>query len=597
MTRFLRTLSRLSFLLLAVVLIHSCNGCGKPAAPTVDFKNNDNTLRVRLPSEPDRLSPFLTVSAYSRPIYQEIFLPLLEYNDQTFEPTPALAVGRPVTEDITEGPNAGGVNYTYELNQYATFSDGKPVRVADVIFSFKLLFNLNITETAPHRGSYTAVADVVPSPDNPRKFTVIAKEKYILAEDSYSGTNIYPEHVFDPEGLMAGYTLADMIAKGETLAEEAPMKAFAEQFRSAPFARDGSKLIGTGPYLLREWVDGDYISMVRDPNWWADKVPGGHPHLHAYPDSVVFRIIPDQATASSALRNEIVDVAPALDANTFVELRENEFLKERYDFLTTKTFSFFYVAMNNKNPLLEDKRVRRALAHVLDVQIIIDAAYAGLAEPVPGPVSPAKAHANKDLPLIKKDLEKAKTLLTEAGWEDTNGNGIRDKMIDGKLVEMEMEYMVTPGSIFASTLSEVMKDGASQVGVAITIVPREPRVMMGEDVARREYALFGYGAGGNHLLDDFTQLWHTSSNTPRGGNRWQFGNAETDALIEQINATMDATKRHELYQEFQRIVYEEQPIIFLFSPMERVVVSKRWEGNASQLLPNYQLRDFKLIKK
>ena len=316
-----------------------------------------------------------------------------------------------------------------------------------------------------------------------------------------------------------------------------------------------------------------------------------------YGNFVFLRPLADQATATNALRNEIVDVAPALDANTFVELRENDFLKERYEFLTTKTFSFFYVAMNNKNPLLEDKRVRRALAHVLDVQIIIDAAYAGLAVPVPGPVSPAKAHANKDLPLIKKDIEKAKALLTEAGWEDSNGNGTRDKMIDGKLVEMEMEYMVTPGSIFASTLSEVMKDGASQVGVAITIVPREPRVMMGEDVARREYALFGYGAGGNHLLDDFTQLWHTSSNTPRGSNRWQFGNAETDALIEQINSTMDPAKRHELYQEFQRIVYEEQPIIFLFSPMERVVVSKRWEGNASQLLPNYQLRDFKLIKK
>jgi peptide/nickel transport system substrate-binding protein len=336
--------------------------------------------------------------------------------------------------------------------------------------------------------------------------------------------------------------------------------------------------------------------MKRDPNWWADKVPGGHPHLHAYPDSVVFKVISDQTTATNALRSELVDVAPALDANTFIELKENDYLKERFDFLTTETFSFFFVAMNNKHPMLEDKRVRRAMAHLLDVQTIIDRVYAGLAVPVAGPVSPAKAHVNKDLALIEKDIEKAKALLVEAGWEDTNGNGTRDKMIDGELTEMEMEYIVTPGSKFAATLSELLKDGANQVGISIDIITREPRVMIQEDLANRDYFMYGYGAGGNQLLDDFTQLWHTSSNSPRGSNRWQFGNAETDALIDEINETMDVKKRTELYREFQQIIYDEQPLIFLFAPQERVVVSKRFEGNASRLLPNYRLRDFKLVE-
>lgn len=594
MNRFLNLLS--SILLLAIVgLFTACPG-GDPPPTGPEFKNTDNTVRLRLAVAPDRLSPFLTTSAYARPVYEQIMLPLLEYDDKTYEPTPALAKSRPEIEEITEGPYAGGVKYTYELYDNATFSDGEPVTAEDVIFSFKLLFNYNITESAPHRGSYLAVADVVPDPSNNKKFTVIAKEKYILGEDSYSGTNIYPEHVFDPEGLMANYALSDLIGNGETLAEEAPLQQFAETFRSAPYSRDGSKLIGSGPYLLREWVDGDYISMARDPNWWADDVPGGHPTLHAYPDSVVFKIISDQTTAANALRNEIVDVAPSLDANTFVELKENEFLKERYDFLTTNTFSFYFVAMNNKHPMLSDKRVRRALAHLLDVQTIIDRLYAGYAVPVAGPVSPLKAHVNKDLSLIEQDIEKAKTLLTEAGWEDTNGNGLRDKVINGELTEMEMEYLVTPGSKFAGTLSELMKDGAEQVGIAITLVPREARVMLGEDVAQRNYAMFGYGAGGNQLLDDFMQLWHTSSNVPRGGNRSQFGNAETDALIEKINETMDPDERHQLYQEFQEIIYDEQPLIFLFSPLERVIVSKRFEGNASQLLPNYRLRDFKLVE-
>lgn len=599
MNRFLNCLSLGLVTLCFLFLYTSCDdeqptgGTDGGLAEGVTFKNNDNTIRIRLVAEPDRLSPFLTTSGYARPIYEQIFLPLLEHNKGTLNFEPALATARPEIEEITEGPNAGGVKYTYELFEGATFHDGQPVTVEDVIFSFKIPFNLNITEAAPFRPSYGAVTDIVADPDNPRRFTVITNQKYILAEDTYNTTGVYPKHVFDPDGLMDAYSYAQLKNNGEALASEAALQQFADQFRSAEFSRSPDKLIGSGPYRLTGWEEGRHITMSRVANWWADEID--HPVLEAHPDSLVFKIITDQATAVTAVKSEEVDLARTLDALALVDLRANEFMQQHYDMETPSTFNTYFVALNNREPRLTDKRVRRALAHVVDVQEIIDQAFAGSATRLVGPISPKKPGYNQSLQLIERDYEKANELLSEAGWEDTNDNGIRDKVVDGELLELELEYLYVPGGQFGETMAKLMKDGAARVGVGITLVARDMRTLLGQDAASRNYQMYGGGAGGYHQPDDLMALWHTSGNTPRGQNRWQFGNAETDALIEEINQTLDEEKRNELYRQFQEIVYEEQPIIFLFAPQERMVISKRFtNAKAYEVLPNYNVREWKL---
>ncbi|MEL6656850.1 MAG: ABC transporter substrate-binding protein [Bacteroidota bacterium] len=590
MNKFLNYLG-LGLVLLCFTL--ALTSCGGPEPEESTFKYTDNTVRVRLAAEPDRLSPFLTTSGYARPIYEQIFLPLLEYNKGTFAFTPALAKARPTIEEITEGPNAGGIKYTYELYDGATFQDGQPVTVEDVIFTFKIFFNYNIAEAAPFRPGYSALADVVADPDNPLRFSIISNEKYILAEDTYSNTGIYPKHIFDPAGLMDAYSFAQLKTEGEALVEEPALQQFAEQFRSAEFSRSPEKLIGAGPYRLTGWEDGQYITLTRVDNWWADAV--NHPVLEANPDSIVFKIIKEQATAVNALRSEEVDLVRTIDAQNLGELKENEFLQQTYNFHTPSTFNYYFVALNNKEPRLSDKRVRRALAHVIDVQEVIDQAFAGLAARQVGPISPKKASYNKDLQLIERDYDKAAALLSEAGWEDTDGNGIRDKEVDGERMELDFAYLYIPGGQFGETMAQLIKDGASRIGVNISLEARDIRTLLGQDVANREYDMYGAGAGGYHMPDDLMALWHTSGNVPRGQNRWQFGNEETDALIEKINQTLDAEERNALYREFQEIVYDEQPLIFLFAPLERMAISKRFENaNAYEVLPNYNIREFKL---
>jgi peptide/nickel transport system substrate-binding protein len=555
------------------------------------------TVYVGMNAEPDRLNPLLTTSGYSRQVYEQLFLTLVEMDPITFESVPALAKGRPQVKEITEGPHAGGLAYTYELYDGITWSDGTPLTAKDVAFAYKILFNYNIAEAASIRGFYTSIVSFDIDPANERSFTITTNEKYINGEAALNSMQPLPSHTLDPDNLLAAYSLNDLLSNGEVLAAEEPLKLFAEQITSASFSRDGDKLLSSGPYIVGKWEEGQLISLARNDNWWVDQMKGGHPTYHAYPDSIVFRIIADQATSITALKDGLIDVLENVDAKTFVDLRDGSgYVKDNFNFYTPDMFAYYYVAINNGDVLLQDKRVRRALAHLVDVDILIERGFFGLATPVNGPVLPSKSYYAKDLPIIPLDLDEAQRLLSEAGWEDTNNDGTVDKEIDGERVEMKLEYIVTPGGRFGEILSALLKDNAEQVGIDITIVEREFRTMMSEDVATRNFQLFGAGARGLPIPDDFKQLWHTDSNTPSGTNRVQFGNAETDALIDAIRVELDEEKRNTMYREFQEIVYEEQPMIFLFVPQNRILISKRFDTKVYSIAPGYQLRDFKLAK-
>ncbi len=560
-----------------------------PSIEGIDFKNKDNTVSIRLPAEPDRLNPSLTTSGYARYVFANIFQELLSFDPNTLKEVPILAKSRPQVE-VTDD----GVNFTYELFENATWSDGKPVTAQDVIFSFKTIFNLNIAEAAPYRPGYFFVTDISVDPANDKKFTVHTNEAYFVAETSINGMTILPAHVFDPENLMGKYTLADMITKGEELTEDADMKAFAELFTSAPYSRDGDKLIGSGAYQVRNWEEGQVITLSKIDNWWADE---GHPNVSAYPDSLIYRVSTDQATSINSLKDELIDVNVQVDANDFVELQSNEFIKEHYNFHTPDAFVYYYLAFNNEDPQLSDKRVRRALTHLVDFDFLINEQFHGMATKMNNtPVLSSKPYFDKTLKAIEFDLNKAKTILDEAGWKDSNSNGTLDKEIDGELVELEIDYIVSPGSKFANAMAELIKDNAIQVGVQINIIPREFRAALQQDIAPRNYQMFGLAASGSPMPDDFKQLWHTSSNTPRGGNRVQFGNAETDAIIDKIRVTIDENERADLYKQFQKIIYDEQPMVFLFAPKERIIISKRFEATTTALRPGFRPGSFKHLQ-
>ncbi len=587
-----------SISLLAIILafLAACKG-DKPKEDAVDtsiFKNQDNTVYARLPAEPDRLNPIISTNVYARVVNEQIFLYLLHFDPQTLELQPQLAKGRPKVEELSNGEYAGGVAYTFEIHEEASWDNGQPITARDFEFTLKALFNPKVN-AAGVRAYLDYIRDVQPDPGNPKRFTVFTDKKYIIGETAVSNIPILPEYIYDPGGLLKTISLKELAdpARAEQLAKEnRAVQDFADAFNSPRFSREKGFIAGSGPYEFEEWATGQRIILNRKKNWWGDKLAEQYPLLQAFPDKLVFMIIPDQSAAIVALKDQQVDVTSQIDAKDFVDLRGNEMVNQLYQLHTPSSLVYYFIGINNKKDKLADKRVRRALAHLVDVPSLVDGLFYGLAERTVGPFHPAKPYYHKGLEPIPFDPEKARALLAEAGWEDTNGNGIADKEINGQRVEMELEFKISSASKFANSHALLFQEDAKKAGVAVNIVPKEFTVLI-DDTKKRDYELYSGAWAQDPVIDDPKQLWHSESDTPDGSNRVGFTNARADSLIEEIRVTLNEGKRNQLYKEFQELVYDEQPYVFLFSPLERIAISRRFEAQPSARRPGFIVNGFK----
>jgi len=594
-------MTKISSTVVLLMLSFFISGCKGDQASSgnkgkeVAFKRSDNVVYARLPAEPDRLNPLLSASTYARVVNEQLFLNLLHFNPETLELQPQLAKDPPVIREIEEGPDAGSMSYTFEIHDAATWDDGKPITGHDLAFTLKAILNPKVS-AAHFRAYLEFISRVEVDEDNPKRFTVFANKKYILGEPAISNMTVLPAHLYDPEGLLTPYTVADLAntEKAAKLAASDPaIQAFADVFNSPEYSREKGFISGSGPYTFEGWSTGQKIELSRKTNWWGDALQEDYPMLKAAPDRLVFTIIPDQTAMLAALKDEQIDVTSQIDAEDFVTLKDNELVQSRYELLTPPALVYYFIGLNNKSPKLADKRVRRALAHLLDVDELINTLYHGLATRTIGPFHPTKPYYHDKLPPIPYDPERARSLLAEAGWEDTNSNGIVDKNLNGRLTELELNYVISSSSKFANNQALLFQDNAKRAGVSINIVPKEFTVLI-DQVKKRDYEIYSSGWGQAPIPDDPKQLWHSESDTPSGGNRVSFRNEEADRLIEQIQVTLDEAKRHELYLEFQELIYEEQPYIFLFSPQERIAISKRFNAIASARRPGFFVQDFVL---
>lgn len=551
---------------LAVVFLFSC----KP-----ETRRPENTVRIRQAAAVKTLNPFLYRASHEAAVFELVYQFLTNFNPLTMQISPQLVREMPLVRDIQEGEFTGGQSFTFEILPEAVWDDGSPVTGYDFAFTLKALFNPTMP-TQRFRAYLNNVRDIQVDAENPKKFTVFINDKYFLSEEAIGNFVVLPEHVFDPEGLLKGFELKELTdpEKAASIGADPRLQQFTDAFTSPLFARE--TVSGSGPYKLIEWVDDQRIVLARKENWWGEKLAAKNPLLAAYPDTIIFLPIPDQTATSAAIKEGSVDMASELDSKQFVELQEAGFVKEEYNFFTPPTYIFFMTSLNNRNPKLNDKRVRRALAHCIDMDAVIRDLYDGLAERQIGPFFPDKAYYDKSLKPIEMNFDSARILLEAAGWTDSNNDGVADRMIDGKRVEMKLQYLYNPNSNYDSDFTTLFKNNAQKAGILIERIPLEPTVM-GERLRNGDYEMAGRGARGLPVSDDPTQLWHTSSAQPGGSNYARFGNAASDALIESIASAPDEASRNRLYIEFQRLIYDEQPVIFQLCPSGKTVVSRRFD--------------------
>ena len=581
----MKNLPLFSVLLLALVVFSGCPS-GSDNTAEIEFKHKDNVVYARIPAEPDRLNPCLSTNSYSRMIHEHVFLSLLHFDPQTLELSPLLATSRPQLQET-----ADGIAYQFEIHPEAVWEDGSPVTGHDYAFTIKAIKNPKVN--AAHIRSYIEfISGVDVDRDNPKKFTVRTNGKYIIAEAVVGSLQPMPAYFYDSEGYMKDISIAQLSDREQAtdLADNNEnLQAFAEKFNGQEFARE--KIAGCGAYKFVKWETGQQAVLEKKENWWGEGMAEEYPLLEAKPDKLVFKIIPDQTAMLAALKDQQIDVVSQVPPNDFMNLKQNDIIQKYYQLHNPSLMVYYYIGLNNKNPKLADKRVRQALAHLVNVDELIETLFYGLAERTIGPFHPAKPYYHNGLSPIAFNPEKARELLAEAGWEDTNDNGIVDKEIDGELVELTLDFNISAASEFSNAQSIILKDDAKKAGIDINIIPKDFAVLV-QDTKRRDFEMYAGAWAQDPIVDDPKQLWHSESDTPDGGNRVSFNNVEADKLIEEIRVTLDEEKRDKLYKQFQALLYEEQPYIFLIAPKERIAISKRFEADVSSRRPGFFVNTF-----
>lgn len=593
-----------AFLLGSCVFMVSCGGDAgngnngntvDSTAQTINSaKANDPSVMIHNLGDPDRLNPLTSSSANSTYIQNQIFSRLLEYDPKTLELIPQTAVARPVPAEINEGPFAGGMSLTYEIRPEATWDNGTPITAEDYIFTVKALKNPKVN-SGPQRPYYEFIDDIQVDAANPKKFTIFSKKRYFLAESASGDFFILPEYVYDPKKIMRGFTIPQLNdpKTAEKLNGDAKINEFATEFNSSKYDRETGFVVGSGPYTFTKWETGQSVVLDRKKDWWGDKVQGV-PALQAYSPQLVYKIITDMNTAITVMKDEGIDAMTGIKPEAYKDLFDDQKFKSKFELTTPDQFAYYYLGFNMKDPRFSDKRVRLAVAHLMNRDDIIDNIFYGMAVKTNSPVNPKKPYYNKNLPDIKFDTEKAKSLLEEAGWKDTDNDGIRDKVVNGKKMSLKVQYKYNQGNTIRKNIGLLLKDEAQRVGIEVEVVAREWTVLL-EDMKKRDFELICMAWVQGPGLDDLKQIWHTDSDSPDGSNRVGFGNAESDKVIDEIRYTLDETKRNELYYKIQEIIYNEQPYVFICVPSERIAIHRRFENRfTSALRPGFKENWFKL---
>lgn len=554
-----------------------------------------NEVVIHISSDPGSLNPITFQSNTAGNLLAQIFQTLTSIDFKTLENTPVLAVARPQIEEINSGIYNGGLKFTYEIRPEASWDNGTPITAADVEFSLKVIKNPKV-EAEALRTSYDFIDSIAIDPANQRKFSLFTKEKYIRSEAAAGAIPVIPAYIYDSAGLMKNFTVNQLSnpKKLAKLQNNQQLIQFAEQFSNEKFQRDKKYIVGSGAYSLADWTTGQQLVFHRKKEWWGDKINPKNTYFEAYPEKLIYKIINDPTAAVTALKSGKLDVMTGIPPKDFTELQKNDRFTERYNLLTPPELTYAFIGMNQKNPILKDKKVRVALAHLIDVDGIIKTVLYGLADPTVSMESPSnKKEYNAEIKPVPFSPEQAKKLLTEAGWKDANGDGILDKTINGRKTPLKLNLLLNAGNATREKIAQIFKEEARKVGVEINIVTQEFNVMI-ENMMNHKFDM-GFGAWVSVPLPyDPKQIWHSES-AKGGSNYINYSNPAVDKLIDSIRVEMNNEKRIARYKRFQAMIYNEMPYIYLYAFRGRMAISKRFQNaEPSVLRPGFNEAGFKV---
>jgi peptide/nickel transport system substrate-binding protein len=422
--------------------------------------------------------------------------------------------------------STNGLVITFHLRKGVKWHDGQPFTVADVLYTYQVTVDPK-TPTA-YAGDFLKVKKV--SVLDAYTFRVTYDKPFAPALISW-GNSILPRHLL-----------------------------FGKDITKSPLSRHP---IGTGPYKFKEWVAGQKIVLISNPDYFE-----GRPYI----DGFITRIIPDMATMFLELRAQgisMMDLTPL----QYTRQTENNLFKENFKKYRYLGFKYVYLGYNLKNPLFTDKRVRQAISHAINKEEIISGVLLGLGKAATGPYKPGSWAYNGNVKIYNYNPQKARQLLADAGWMDTKGTGILEK--DGK--PFVFEIVTNQGNDTRQKCAEIIQRQLKDVGITVKIRILEWSSFVTDFINKRRFdaVILGWSVS---LDPDAYDVWHSSKTAPEELNFMSYNNPKADEMLEKGRSTFNQKLRKEYYDRFQEILAEDQPYTFLYVPEDLIIISSRFRG-------------------
>lgn len=476
-------------------------------------------------AEPSGLIYMVAGESASAAIASNIFNALLKYN-ATLDLEGDLAESWKISDDQK--------TITFKLKPNLSWADGKPLTSADVLFTWK-----SVTDEKT-RSPYASDYQLVKKAEAPDAltFTVTYDQAYAPALDSWSGLQILPKHLLKDQDL-----------------------------HTTAFAR---KPVGSNYYKLDIWKNGENIQLSRN----AKSVLGP-----AQIDKLITRIIPDNSAQFLELMADNIDTMglDPIKYSRIIPARPE--LQKNLNLYKELGNSYTYMGFNLKHKPFDDARVRKAINYAIDKQEIIDGVYLGLGINIASPYKPGTRWSNPSLQPYPYDPAKAKALLKEAGFVDTDGDGIVER--DGKPFAFEI---ITNQNKEREKSAVLIQRRLKEVGIDVNIRAIEWASFISRFIKTGDFdvVVLGWGLG---LDPDQYNIWHSSQQAPGQFNFIGYNNPTIDKLLEQGRTELDPDKRMRIYHEFSKVLLEDCPIVYLSAGYGLTAMHKRVQGIVNPIPP------------
>ncbi|HEY0258801.1 MAG TPA: ABC transporter substrate-binding protein [Lacisediminihabitans sp.] len=497
-------LRSVSVLAVAAVLVTGCtanSGQGKSGEATMSPAKGGSMV-VAISSEPPSLNPMTSQVLPTWYVSNQILDTLVKY-DSKFKPQPWLAKSWDISSD--------GKTYTFHLRDGVKWSDGKPFSAADVIYTFQ--------EAGPkYSNTYGLIMSKLASLTSSGDEVTFTFSQPVGAFMSYLGDpnfSILPKHIY--EGTDVANNPANM------------------------------KPVGTGPFELKDWVQGDHLTLVRNPYFWDSSLPKL--------DRIEFKVVTNPATAIASLQSGavqfVVSDIPPVNAKG---LQNSSTVKLASPSVLARTLDVWF---NLRKAPFNDLKVRQAVSLAVDRTRMVDNIAFGTTKAARSPLGSNSPYFDSTLPVLKRNLSKANKLLDEAGYP---------KKSDGTRFSFNLRVS-TATDQFVKT-AEIVKENLADVGIDVQVQAQENTTTLDAVFKNWDFdaAIYSMPLGPEPSLQLPAWLGQVGINHAYYSNAGGYDNPQVDALAEKAQETVDVTARTKIYDQVQKLIMADLPMVPLWEP-------------------------------